>query len=117
MIDSAERGSLELRTSSEVYDDAITAIRSAGSPLGLAHSFASDMRSIPHTPLPMNPGVAEEAVNLYVKHGGRSRLSYFDAFHVATAKSYGLRFLTSDRFVLRNAAALGVVVSDLSSHK
>lgn len=117
VIDEAESGQLELRTSSEVYDDAISAIRSDGHPLDLARAFVSDMKSLPHSPLPMSAEVAEEALNLYINHGGRSKLSYFDAFHVATAKRYDLAFLTSDRFVLRNAAALGVVTLDLASHK
>jgi len=115
VIEEAQDGRLTLRTSSEVYDDAITALRSDGNPLKLASDFVSDMRSIPHAPIPMNAQIAADAVSLYMKLGGRRRLGYFDAFHVATARSAGLPFLTSDKFVIANAQGLGVTVSDLSS--
>lgn len=54
-------------------------------------------------------------MDLYVSYGGRSRLSYFDAFHVETAKRYGINLLTSDGYILTNATALGVVALDLAS--
>jgi predicted nucleic acid-binding protein len=116
VIDEAEKGVLQIRTSSEVYDDAVSAIRSDGYPLELARAFVSDMKSIPHTPLPMSAEVAEEAMDLYIRHGGRRRLSYFDAFHVATARRYELRLLTSDRYILANASTLGVLPFDLARY-
>jgi predicted nucleic acid-binding protein len=117
VIEEAEAGGIQLRTSSEVYDDAITAIRSDGYALKLALDFVSDMRSIPHTPLPMNAQVAADAMSLYLKLGGRSKLSYFDSFHVATARSVGMNLLTSDRYILANNRALGIGTSDLASWK
>ncbi|MDE1854311.1 MAG: hypothetical protein KGI38_11280 [Thaumarchaeota archaeon] len=65
----------------------------------------------------MNAQTAAEAISLYIEFGGRSRLSYFDSFHVATAKSLGLGFLTSDGYILRNASKLGVKAVDLASWK
>lgn len=117
VVGDASDGRLELRTSSEVYDDAITVIRSDGHPLSLARDFVADMRSIPHTPLPIDAQVAEEAVSMYLVHGGRRKLSYFDSFHVATAKRYGLKLLTSDRFIIKYASTLGIGVADLSGRK
>jgi predicted nucleic acid-binding protein len=113
-IRRAEAGTLVLRTSSEVYDDAIVALRSDGLPLEGARAFVSDMRSIPHTPAPMNAQIASDALSLYIEFGGRGRLSYFDSFHVATAKSLGLELLTSDGYINRNAKKLGVRNLDLS---
>lgn len=114
VIVGAESGRLTLRTSSEVYDDAILALRSDDHPLEGIREFLCDMRSIPHSPAPMNAQTAAEAVSLYIEFGGRSRLSYFDSFHVATAKSLGLALLTSDGYITRNASRLGVEVVDLS---
>jgi predicted nucleic acid-binding protein len=114
VIKRAERGEVVLRTSSEVYDDAVTALRSKGHPLELAQSFVSDMRSVPHTPAPVTAQIASDALSLYVESGGRGRLSYFDSFHVATAKSLGLELLTSDGYINRNAKKLGVRNLDLS---
>ena len=114
VIRAAAEGRLSLRTSSEVYDDAISAIRGHGNPLSLAHSFVSDMRSLPHLALPTSAEIAEEALRLYQAHGGRRKLSYFDAFHVATAKRYMLTLLTSDRYIVENASRLEVKVSDLA---
>ena len=105
---------LVLRTSSEVYDDAISAIRADGAPLEVAESFVADMKSIPHSALPMSAEVAEDAMAIYKSHGGRSRLGYFDSFHVATARRYDLTFLTSDRFIIQNAGELGVRALNLA---
>jgi len=117
VIKESKKGNLELKTSSEVYDDAISAIRADGVSLHVAHSFVSDMRSIPHTALPMSAEIAEEAMSLYRRYGGRRKLSYFDSFHVATAKRYELRLLTSDQYIIENFRPLGVQVSDLSLWK
>ena len=115
VIARAAEGSLSLRTSSEVYDDAISAIRSEGQPLEVAEEFVSAMRSIPHSPAPMTGQLAADALSLYIQFGGRGRLSYFDSFHVATAKSLGLTMLTSDAYINRNASKLGVRTADLSN--
>ncbi len=114
VVESAEKGTIALRTSSEVYDDAISAIRAEGTSIEVANGFVSDMSSIRHTALPMSAEIAEKALSLYGKYGGRRRLSYFDAFHVATAVRYDLPLLTSDRFILQNAAPFGVAVRDLA---
>ena len=114
VVDGAEAGRFVLRTSSEVYDDAILALRSDEYPLDGIREFLGDMRSIPHSPVPMSAQVAAEAVALYMEFGGRGRLSYFDSFHVATAKSLDLVFLTSDGYIVRNALKLGVRASDLA---
>ena len=117
VIELASSGDLLLKTSSELYDDAILALRSDGLPLEEAREFVSDMRSIPHSPVPMNAQIAADALSLYIDHGGRGRLSYFDTFHVATAKSQALPMLTSDGYVNRNATKLGVEAFDLASWK
>lgn len=108
VILQAESGQMELRVSSEAYDDAISAIRADGAPLSLAQSFVADMKSIPHSALPLSAEIAEEALSLYIRHGGRRRLSYFDSFHVATAKRYVLPMITSDRYIMREAKNFGI---------
>lgn len=113
VVTAAENRSVILRTSSEVYDDAITAIRADGISIDIALEFVSDMKSIPHVAFPMSAEIAEEAMGLYKSHGGRRRLSYFDSLHVATAKRFDVAFLTSDRYVLENSLALGVEAVDL----
>ena len=80
----------------------------------VARNFVADMKSIPHLALPMSAEVAEEAMALYLRHGGRRKLSYFDAFHVATAKRYDLTFLTTDKFILQNAKILRINTTDLT---
>jgi predicted nucleic acid-binding protein len=114
VIRRASAGTITLRTSSEVYDDAITAIRSEGQPLRVAREFVSDMRSVSHSPVPMSAQIAADALSLYEAFGGRGRLSYFDSFHVATAKSLDMSLLTSDRYVIRNARRLGVRALNLA---
>jgi predicted nucleic acid-binding protein len=117
VIKEVSAGSVELRTCSEAYDDAISAIRAGNVSLSVAHDFVSDMRSIPHAALPMSAEIAEEALALYARHGGRRRLSYFDSFHIVTAKRYALTLLTSDRYIIENAKVFGVGVMDLSLWK
>ena len=115
IIEQAESEQIELRTSSEVYDDAISAIRADGGTLSLAQEFVSDMKSIPHSALPMSGGIAGEAMRLYEEFGGRRRLSYFDSFHVATARWSDLALLTSDKYILDNADNFRISVVDLSA--
>lgn len=117
VIEEASRGALQLKVSSETYDDAISAIRADELPIDVARNFVSDMKSIPHAALPLSAEIAEEALNFYASHGGRRRLSYFDSFHVASAKRYDLPMLTSDRYVIRHQSVLGIDTIDLSSIK
>ena len=114
VIAAAEEGHLTLRTSSEVYDDAISAIRAGGGSLSIANDFVADMKSIPHLSLPMSAETAEKALEYYVTLGGRRRMSYFDSFHVATARRYDLPLLTSDRFIIENAKRFEIAAVDLS---
>lgn len=114
VIDKAKQGILDLKTSSEIYDDAISAIRGANLNLGPAPSFVSDMKSIPHVALPMSAEIAEDAMAMYMQYGGRRSLSYFDSFHVATAKRYSLEFITSDSYLIKRATDLGIIAEDLS---
>jgi predicted nucleic acid-binding protein len=114
VINEASAGQISLKTSSEVYDDAISAIRADADSLGVARSFVSDMRSIPHVAMPTSAEVAEDALALYIEHGGRRRLSYFDSFHVACARRYDLTLLTSDGWIIENSKALDLVVKDLA---
>lgn len=115
IIRSAGSDLLELRTSSEVYDDAISALRSDNVALHIIHDFVSKMKSIPHKALPVSAEIAEEALVMYQKHGGRRKLSYFDSFHAATAKRYTLPLLTSDGYMIQHAKDLGITAIDLSS--
>jgi predicted nucleic acid-binding protein len=117
VIREAGEGGLDLRTSSEVYDDAISAIRADGAPIQVARDFVADMKSIPHTAYPMSAEVAEEAMSLYLDLGGRRSLSYFDSFHIATAKRFDLTLLTSDKYIIEHSAKLGVDVVDLARWK
>ncbi len=113
IVGEAVSGAMKLHASSEVYDDAITAIRSGGTPLDVAIKFLADLKAIPHVTLPITPEVAEEAVRLYRTHGGRRRLHYFDAFHVACSKRYHITLITSDSYVIEHARDLGVSATDL----
>jgi predicted nucleic acid-binding protein len=114
VIEKVEHGNLELKVSSETYDDAISAIRADEQPFEIARSFVSDMKSIPHTAFPLSVEIAEDALGLYISHGGRRRLSYFDSFHVATAIRYDIPLLTSDKYIIKHQSKLGVRATDLS---
>ena len=114
IIRSASSSMVELRTSSEVYDDAVTAMRSDNIAFAIIRDFISKMKSIPHKSLPMSAEIAEEALAIYQRYGGRSKLSYFDSFHAATAKRYGLPLLTSDGYLIRHGNDLGISVTALS---
>jgi|SRR5271155_4724053 len=115
VIEAASAGRVNLRTSSEVYDDAVSALRADEVPLEIVLSFVSDMKAVSNSSMPMSAEIAEDALSMYMKHGGRRKLSYFDSMHLATAKRYGLPFLTSDRYIIRNAKTLGVRAFDLAS--
>jgi predicted nucleic acid-binding protein len=113
VLDRAEKGLLKLYTASEIYDDLVTALRSNGTPMNVVVEFLNDLRVIRHEVLPTTQDVASEAMQLYARFGGPRRLHYFDSFHVATAKTYDIPIITSDRFVLKNSQALGVSALDL----
>lgn len=115
IIRRASSGLTEIRASSEVYDDAISALRSDNIALETIHEFISKMKSIPHKALPMSAEVAEDALKMYIEHGGRRKLSYFDSFHVATAKRYSLPLLTSDAYMINHAKELGITAINLGS--
>ncbi len=115
VINEASLGHVELKVSSEIYDDIVSAIRPDKLPLEVARSFVSDMKSIPHVALPLSAEIAEEALGLYTSYGGRRKLSYFDSFRVATAARYDLPLLTSDRYIIRHQTSLGIVATDLST--
>lgn len=106
-------GEVSLLTSSEVYDDVITAYRTKGFSIERVGDLLSDMRAIPHEALPVTNETALRAMRLYAEHGGSRRLHYFDAFHVATAALTGMPLVTSDRYVLENSAEMKIESIDL----
>lgn len=113
VVELAKEGTTELLSSSEVYDDVISALRSQEIGLKATSDFITDMRKVPHRATPVTADIAIGALELYGKFGGSRRLHYFDSFHVATAKSTGLPLLTSDKFVIGNATKLGIKVLDV----
>jgi len=108
----ARDGTIRLISSSEVYNDVVSALRSQGTTFEQTAAFLSDMQKIPHRPVPTTSAIAADAMNLYDVFGGPGKLHYFDAFHVATARRHDVSLLTSDRFILENAERLGVSVID-----
>lgn len=100
VVDASLDGKLDLLSSSEVYDDVISALRSQRIPLTTIRGFLADMKTIPHRALPVTLDVATSALDLYQKHGGSRKLHYFDSFHVATAQMEKISLLTSDRYIL-----------------
>jgi len=112
VVEEAARGATALLSSSEVYDDVVSALRSQGVPLEKTASFISDMSAVPHKALPVTVYIAEEALRLYISHGGPRKLHYFDAYHVATAKTHSLPLLTSDRYIIEHATSLGITALD-----
>jgi predicted nucleic acid-binding protein len=113
LLERADRGLLKLRAASEIYDDIITALRTESTGMRAVTELLSDLRTLPHEPLPTTLDVASEAMTLYAHYGGARRLHYFDSFHVATAKVFDLPLVTSDRFILENKEKLGIAVLDL----
>jgi predicted nucleic acid-binding protein len=113
VVSMAKSGDIELLACSEVYDDVTSALRSQGVALEMVGDFIYDMRAIPHRTLPVTVAIAREALDLYRKHGGSRKLHYFDSFHVATAKQNDLPLITSDRYIVHNAEALGIEAADV----
>ncbi len=107
------KGSLEAYFISEAYDDAITGLRSKGVSDDVILDTLEKWASIPHKVLPITPTIAIEALKIYRQHGGPRKLHYFDAFHVAGAKYYGLPLLTSDKYVINHSKELSIEAIDL----
>ncbi len=108
VVEAGHEGKVRLLASSEVYDDVISALRGQNVPLAKVREFVRDMKTIPHQALPVTPETAALAVQLYLKHGGGSRLHYFDSFHVATSQLEKLTLLTSDGYILDHADQLNI---------
>ncbi len=113
VVDASLEGKLELLSSSEVYDDVISALRSQRIPLSTIRGFIADMKTIPHRALPVTLDVATSALDLYQKHGGSRKLHYFDSFHVATAQIERTPLLTSDRYILAHMNEMSVKAIDV----
>lgn len=113
LLHRSEQGLLKIQTASEIYDDIITALRSDGASIELVIDIISDLQKIPHEVLPTTIDIAADAMRSYAEYGGQRRLHYFDSFHVATAKFYELPLVTSDRYILRNSARLGLTSLDI----
>jgi predicted nucleic acid-binding protein len=113
LFGKADATQVRLYGASEIYDDITTALRTERVNLETVIQVLTDIRKVPHETLPTTPEIAEQAMLLYSQFGGPRRLHYFDAFHVATAKTYGLPLITSDRFILQNSRSLGMTTIDL----
>jgi len=113
LLNMALEGKTSLFVSGEVYDDLITAYRTQGYALEDVERVLSDLRAVPHQVVPISLEIVVSALDLYSRFGGPRRLHYFDSFHVATASSVHLPLVTSDAFILENAAALLVEAIDL----
>ncbi len=99
-------------SSSEVYDDVVSALRSDKIPLRTIQSFLRDMMTIPHRALPVTIEIATSALDLYLRHGGRRKLHYFDSFHVATSEKERIPLLTSDNYILDHSKDMNISAID-----
>ena len=122
MIDHSERvveaivnGDLKAHVSSMLFDDVITALRSKGMEIGDVIKVILAIASINHLSLPVTSAIAVNALMVYERHGGKRRLHYFDAFHVATAKIHDLSMITSDRYIIEHQGELGIKAVDLKT--
>lgn len=106
-------GVLDALTSSVLYDDVISGLRSKGMKLSDIMQVLIAIASIPHTPLPVTPAIAINALTLYMQHGGSRKLHYFDTFHVATARLHELPMITSDAYINEHQTNLGIKSIDL----
>ncbi len=112
VVDASLEDRLELVSSSEVYDDLISALRIDKIPLGTILSFLRDTMTIPHRALPVTVEIAASAVDLYLRHGGRRKLHYFDSFHVATSEKERIPLLTSDSYILDHSKDMNIAAID-----
>ena len=117
LVKQAVKREATLYVSSEAYDDAITALRSKGVKNDVILDLLDKWAAIPHRPLPTTVEIAAEALKLYRKHGGPRKLHYFDAFHAATSKHYGIPLVTSDKYITENAEKLGINAINLKTLK
>lgn len=115
VIEEVLNGRIGAKVSSIIYDDIVTALRSKSISLEEVIKFLAGMASIPYEPLPLNPSISVNAMNLYNKYGGSRRLHYFDSYHVASALQLGLPLITSDSFIIEHKRELGVSVLDLKN--
>jgi predicted nucleic acid-binding protein len=113
LVRAIARGDLIAYVSSELYDDIISALRGSGLSLSDVINVLRDVSKIPHKVLPINLEIALQALELYRRHGGSRKLHYFDSFHVATSKHYGIPLITSDRYIINNSESIEVNVIDL----
>jgi predicted nucleic acid-binding protein len=113
VVKLAANGTVEAFTSSMLYDDVISGLRSKAMELNDIMQVLIAIASIPHTPLPVTPQIAISAVTLYMRYGGSRKLHYFDAFHVATARHYELPMITSDNYINEHQKNLGITVGNL----
>ena len=112
LVRAIARSNFIAYVSSELYDDIISALRGSGLSLSDAINVLRDVSKIPHKVLPINL-VVLQALELYRKHGGSRKLHYFDSFHVATSKHYGIPLITSDKYIINNSESIEVNVIDL----
>lgn len=115
LVERAKHAGTDFWCSSEIYDDIATALRTQGVSLNQCSKFIADTALIPHETVPLTPEIASMALEMYSEFGGRRRLHYFDAFHVATAKVKNMTFYTSDKYVINNSKRLGIDVVDIRS--
>ena len=113
LLTRSEEGLVKINVASEIFDDVITGLRSNNVSLETVVELVGDLRRIPHVVLPTTVEVVLEAISLYATYGGSRKLHYFDSFHVATAKTYDLPMVTSDRFVLTHSGKMGIRALDL----
>jgi predicted nucleic acid-binding protein len=90
----------------------MSALRSEKIPLRTIHGFLQDMMTIPHRALPVTVEIAVAATELYLKHGGRRKLHYFDSFHVATSERERTPLLTTDRYILDHMKDMNIRAID-----
>jgi predicted nucleic acid-binding protein len=112
VVDTGLEGGLELVSSSEVYDDVISALRSDKIPPRTILSFLRDMMTIPHRALPVTVEIVASAMDLYLRHGGRRKLHYFDSFHVATSEKERIPLLTSDGYIIDHSKDMNIRAID-----
>jgi len=66
-----------LLTSSEMYDDLITAYRTGGYKPNEIRSMLLDLRAIPHEVVPTTLNIAIIAMDHYIEYSGSRRLGLF----------------------------------------
>jgi len=113
VIKSIVDSKLEAFVSSMLYDDVTSGLRSKGMDLGQVVQILTAIASILHTSLAVTPEIAISALTIYMRHGGPTKIHYFDTFHVATGRFHELPIITSDAYMNEQQSNLGVVAFDL----